>query len=122
MWEGANFKLKIRKVEGYQNYDKSEFESPAPLSEDDDELERIWKAEYKLQEFADEKNFKTYDELKTRLNKVLNLENDAIAEKPSAPAVRKPDVATEAKKAKTVEDSPPWNDDDENLSYFEKLS
>jgi len=122
LWEGANFKLKIRKVEGYQNYDKSEFDSPAALSEDDDELERIWKAQNKLSEFITEGNFKSYDELKTRLNKVLNLEDDVTTEKPSAPVTKKAEKPAEVKKAKTVEDSPPWNDEDGDLSYFEKLA
>ena len=122
LWEGANFKLKIRKVEGYQNYDKSEFESPAALSEDDDELERIWKAQHKLSEFITEGNFKSYDELKTKLNKVLNLEDDVVTEKPSAPVTKKAEKPAEVKKAKTVEDSPPWDDEDGDLSYFEKLA
>jgi len=122
LWEGANFKLKIRKVEGYQNYDKSEFDSPAALSEDDDELERIWKAQNKLSEFITEGNFKSYDELKTRLNKVLNLEDNVTTEKPSAPVTKKAEKPAEVKKAKTVEDSPPWNDEDGDLSYFEKLA
>ena len=122
LWEGANFKLKIRKVEGYQNYDKSEFDSPAALSEDDDELERIWKAQNKLSEFITEGNFKSYDELKARLNKVLNLEDDVATEKPSAPVTKKAEKPAEVKKAKTVEDSPPWNDEDGDLSYFEKLA
>jgi O6-methylguanine-DNA--protein-cysteine methyltransferase len=122
LWEGANFKLKIRKVEGYQNYDKSEFDSPTALSEDDDELERIWKAQNKLSEFITEGNFKSYDELKARLNKVLNLEDDVTNEKPSAPVTKKAEKPAEVKKAKTVEDSPPWNDEDGDLSYFEKLA
>ncbi len=122
LWEGANFKLKIRKVEGYQNYDKSEFDSPAALSEDDDELERIWKAQHKLSEFISEGNFKSYDELKARLNKVLNLEDDVVTEKPSAPVTKKAEKPAEVKKAKTVEDSPPWDDEDGDLSYFEKLA
>jgi len=126
LWEGANFKLKIRKVEGYQNYDKSEFESPTALSEDDDELERIWKAQHKLSEFISESNFKSYDELKAKLNKVLNIDNAdsdvEVIEKPSAPVIKKAGKPAEVKKAKTVEDSPPWDDDDENLSYFEKLA
>ena len=121
LWEGANFKLKIRKVEGYQNYDKSEFDSPAALSEDDDELERIWKAQHKLSEFISESNFKSYDELKAKLNKVLNLEDDVV-EKPSAPVTKKAEKPAEVKKAKTVEDSPPWDDEDGDLSYFEKLA
>jgi len=125
LWEGANFKLKIRKVEGYTNYDKSEFDSAGTLSEDDDDLERIWKSEYKLSEFLEEKNFKSYDELKKRLNLVLNLENDTVVtEKPNQPAVKKTETATSSVKKKTVEDdTPPWNDDDdESLSYFEKLA
>jgi hypothetical protein len=125
LWQGANFKLKIRKVEGYTNYDKSEFDSSSALSEDDDELERIWKAEHKLTEFIDEKNFKSYDELKAKLNKVLNLENDEVIEKPSAPVTKKAEKPAEVKKAKTVEDDDtPWDkdDDDEGLSYFEKLA
>lgn len=70
-WEGANFKLKIRKVEGYANYDKSEFEAPSPLLNDDDELEVIWKKQHSLKDIVDLKNFKTYAELKARMDKVL---------------------------------------------------
>ncbi len=73
MWAGANFKLKIRKVEGYQNYDKSEFESPSALLNDDEKLEAIWKKEYSLKEFLAPENFKSYDELKARLDKVLGV-------------------------------------------------
>lgn len=118
LWEGANFKLKIRKVEGYQNYDKSEFESSAPLSEDDDELERIWKSEHSLAEFLDEKNFKSYDVLKARLNVVLNT-TDTI-QTPSKPQT----IKEESKPSKTAESSKSWDDgdDDETMSYFEKLA
>lgn len=128
-WEGANFKLKIRKVEGYQNYDKSEFDSPSPLSEDDDEMERIWNSQHKLQEFLKPENFKTYEELKSRLEFVLELGSDTMANvhntnvreanfKPQEPVV-------EVVKPKTVEeDSTPWSsdEDDDDLSYFEKLA
>ncbi len=71
LWEGANLKLKIRKVEGYRNYDKSEFEDQAPLSDSDEELESIWKKEYPLKEFLDASKFKSYDELKAKLARVL---------------------------------------------------
>ena len=71
MWEGANFKLKIRQVEGYRNYDKSEFDSPSAISDSDKELEKIWNQQYSLQEFLSPSNFKSYDELKTKLDKVL---------------------------------------------------
>ena len=126
LWEGANFKLKIRKVEGYQNYDKSEFESPAPLSGDEDDLERIWKQEYNLSEFLDEKNFKAYDELKARLNKVLGLEDGSSSGdnyqsiKPNVPVTASAKPASAPAKKTTVADS--VVDDDEDLSYFEKLA
>jgi len=83
MWEGANFKLKIRKVEGYWNYDKSDFAAPSILGGfSDDELEAIWKQEYSLTEFTDPRNFKTYDELQNRLNMVLGK-----TARPAAPRV-----------------------------------
>ena len=71
-WNGANFKLKLRKVDGYWNYDKSEFEGVSALSEDDDVLEGIYKKQYSLNEFTAASNFKSYDELKTRLDMVLS--------------------------------------------------
>jgi len=119
MWKGANFKLKIRKVEGYQNYDKSEFDTPAPLLNDDDELEKIWKSEFSLQELISDKEFKSYDELKKRLDKVLGLNGEA------------PRTTVEQVKAKTfdapkpaAEDSPFKDDtsDEDDLSYFAKLA
>ena len=72
-WEGADFKLKIRKVDGYWNYDKSEFDSPAPLLDDDDALEAIWKQEYSLAEFTAPTSFKSYEDLERRLNQVLRV-------------------------------------------------
>ena len=75
LWEGANFKLKIRNVEGYRNYDKSEFATPGALLDGDDEkLEELWKKEYSLKEFTEKKQFKPYDQLKSRLDKVLGFE------------------------------------------------
>ena len=71
-WEGANFKLKIRDVEGYRNYDKSEFDRQTPLSEDDTYLEEVYNKMHKLEEFTDPKSYKTYSELKAKLINVLN--------------------------------------------------
>lgn len=76
-WEGANFRLKIRQFEGYPNYDKSEFDGPSPLFEDDDKLEGVWKQQHQLQELVDEKNFKSYGDLKAKLYRVLNLTGDS---------------------------------------------
>ena len=126
LWEGANFKLKIRKVEGYRNYDKSEFEAPAPIPGVDEDLEAIWNKEYGLQEFLDSKNFKSYEELKAKLNTVLGLTPSAT---PSAsPASRAdrvvlPEASAPNFKAKEATEEVPWKteDEDEDLSYFDKL-
>ncbi len=70
-WQGADFKLKIKKVAGYWNYDSSEFTSPSALLDDDDALEALWKKEYSLAEFVANDKFKSYEQLKTRLDAVL---------------------------------------------------
>ena len=73
LWEGANFRLKIRQFEGYPNYDKSEFDAPSPLLDDDDAMEAVWTQQHSLQSLVEEGNFKTYSELKTKLFRVLDL-------------------------------------------------
>ena len=119
MWKGASFKLKIRKVEGYQNYDKSEFEDPAPLLSDDDELEKIWQSEYSLKELLNEKEFKSYDALKQGLDKVLGLNGEAP--RTTVEQVKAKEFAAHKKQA---EDSPFKDDtsDEDDLSYFSKLA
>ena len=123
-WEGADFKLKIRKVDGYWNYDKSEFSAPAPLLKDDAKLESIWKQAYSLADFEDPKNFKSYDQLKARLSLVLG--NTVSAPRPDEsfedvkPAPQ--EWATEVKdfREKAVASAPA--EDDVELSYFAKLA
>jgi hypothetical protein len=118
LWKGANFKLKIRKVEGYQNYDKSEFDSAAPLSSDDAELETIWKSQYSLQELTSDKEFKSYDDLKKRLDKVLGLNGEAP--KTTVEQVKAKEFSAPKKQA---EDSP-FKDsvEDDDMAYFSKLA
>ena len=117
-WTGANFKLKIRKVDGYWNYDKSEFDNVSTLSDDDDELEKVYKSQYSLDEFTASTNFKSYDELKTRLDMVLSgtvavsTVETLMEDEPTAPAV----VDTKAVSATSA------TDDDDAMSYFEKLA
>jgi hypothetical protein len=118
LWKGANFKLKIRKVDGYQNYDKSEFDSAAPLSSDDDELEKIWKSEYSLNDLLSDKEFKTYDALKGRLDKVLGLNGEA----PKTTVEKAKAEAFSAPKKAVVEDVEPSLAEDDDLSYFAKLA
>ena len=119
-WEGADFKLKIRNVEGYRNYDKSEFSAPAALSDDESKLEAIYEKQYNLQEFLDPKNYKSYAELKAKLMRVLGQEAEVGAptmreervmnEPADAPAPKQPAVAAD------------MDDDDDTMSYFAKLA
>jgi len=124
-WEGANFKLKIRKVDGYWNYDKSEFDSPTAIADNDEAIEEIWNKQYALKPFLAPENFKSYDELKSKLDKVLSgVRNTGTAEDvaiPPAAQVSKPDVVAETVSAPTpaVEED---EDSDETLSYFSKLA
>lgn len=124
LWEGANFRLRIRKFEGYRNYDKSEFDKPSPLSGDDSELEAIWKSEHKLQTFLDPKEFKSYSELKARLEKVLGT---AGGQRPATKAQREDiDEAYAAKptfKEKTSTPPPALSadEDDDDLAFFKRL-
>ena len=128
-WEGANFKLKIRQVEGYRNYDKSEFASTGPLSDDDDELEQIYNKMYDLNEFLDPKTYKSYDELKARMNKVLLLEEKKsvqqmieLDDEIDPPKIKR----SEPEMTKTDVDDDVFggsdDDADDNLSFFEKLA
>ena len=119
LWKGANFKLKIRKVEGYQNYDKSEFDSPSALSDDDGKLEQIWKDSFSLKELTDDKEFKSYDTLKGRLDKVLGLNGEA----PRTTVEQVKAKTFDAPKAKS-EDSPFKDDtsEDDDMAYFAKLA
>ena len=76
LWKGANFKLKIRKVDGFWNYDKSEFETVTQLLPTDEELEKVYQSEYPLKPFHEESNFKPYNELKEKMERVLGESTD----------------------------------------------
>jgi len=111
-WEGANFKIKIRQVEGYRNYDKSEFDKPSEVLDGDDaKLEALWKKEYSLKEFLDAKNFKSYDVLKAKLDKVLGLDGVAPIKNKAE------DTILPASKS-----TPTSLDEDEELDYFKSLA
>lgn len=123
LWEGADFKLKIRKVEGYQNYDKSEFDAVAPLFEDDDQLEKVWKTEHALQPFLERSEFKSYDELKTRLYKVLGLDGSVAKPQTRAADIDEdfaaPAPARAAPRQAAVDTH---EDDDESMEFFKQLA
>jgi len=123
-WEGANFKLKIRKVDGYWNYDKSEFDSPSTIKDNDEAIEELWNKQYPLKPFLAPENFKSYDELKAKLDKVLSgVRNTGTAEDvmdpPTSPTVSEP-VVNET--ADTSVASSEDDDGDETLDYFSKLA
>jgi hypothetical protein len=130
LWEGANFRLKIRQFEGYPNYDKSEFDPASPLLDDDEALEAIWKQQHSLQELVSESNFKTYTELKTKLYRVLDLQ--AYAPVASAHAVESVDSALDlssgmgdsyTSSAPSAEPSVGAVDDgDDDLAMFKELA
>jgi hypothetical protein len=120
-WKGANFKLRIRQVEGYRNYDMSNFEAPSALDADDSKLEAIWKKEYSLKEFLDAKNFKSYDELKKRMTEVLEL-NETSKAKPSAVKAVDIDDDEVPFKAAASRKSVAVADDDDDLNYFKSLA
>ena len=112
-WKGANFKLKIRKVDGYWNYDKSEFEKPsAVIDGDDKKLELLWHQQYPLAEFTSATNFKSYGELKERFERV------------TAGTTTVGNVAdlTEVSEAPVVDSDTTSSNDENAMSYFEKLA
>ena len=116
MWEGANFKLKIRNVEGYRNYDKSEFADKSAIYDGDDEkLEALWKKEHGLKDFTEKKQFKSYEMLKSRLDKVLGFDGAAIA-----PRTKAADNVLSVKEEDTsVLDTV---SEDSDLDYFKSLA
>ena len=124
LWKGANFKLKIRKVDGYWNYDKSEFEAPSALFDNDDDIEEVWKKQYSLDDFTAPTNFKSYDELKTRLNMVLagtTTVGNVTALMEDEPISATVTLDTKEEPTPTVT-SQATTDDDDTIDYFQKLA
>jgi hypothetical protein len=123
-WEGADFKIKIRKVEGWVNYDKSEFAKAAPLmGGDEEQLEGVYNKLHSLADFIDPKNYKSYDELKAKMNKVLgvdaghiSMDNNSMMQ--SAPVVEQPTMPA----AESVSMSSSDEGEEDTLSYFDKLA
>jgi len=131
-WQGANFKLKAKNVAGYRNYDSSEFAAQGAMLDDDDAMEAVWKKQYSLAELVAPDQFKSYDELKKRLDYVLGNKGArrqdpevADEESTSRGSVREldEDLRTELKNlAPTKSSSYDEDEDDDTLSYFAKLA
>ena len=126
-WQGANFKLKIVKKDGYWNYDKSEFDRPGALLDDDDALEALWKKQYSLTQFVAADQFKSYDELEKRLNYVLGakqqvrIDSEVMDEEYRGEEEEQsftPNFkSTSLSKIESVDE-----DEDDALSYFQRLA
>jgi hypothetical protein len=137
-WQGANFKLKAKNVAGYRNYDSSEFAAAAPVLDDDDALEALWKKQYSLEEFTRADQFKAYEDLEKRLNSVLNntrkpVDPETFDEEEAAVAksrkqmdeedrVIKKSVAAAEPVVATGASSSGDSDEDDALSYFQRLA
>ena len=124
-WGGANFKLKIKKVAGYWNYDSSEFDRQSPLLDDDDAMEAIWKQEYSLAELIAPDQFKSYDELKKRLDYVLGNTpaRRAVDEEVADEEVRdEPTYTPSFNRSPEPVDANTDEDEEDALSYFARLA
>ena len=134
-WGGANFKLRVKKVAGYPNYDSSEFQSPGTLEDlDDAQLESIWSRQHKLQELVGPDMFKSFEQLQERLNQVLNLKGGQSVEKVTETLAAKPDFrrvenmnikpdAVPVQEARLSADDPKDESGDEDvMDYFRKLA
>ena len=119
-WEGANFKLKIRKVAGYWNYDSSDFDSQSAIFDNDEKIEEVWKSQYALNEFTATTNFKSYEELKTRLDAVLSgsVTVGNIAEEMEDAPIAAPVVDT----TPIPTPSASKEEEDDTMDYFAKLA
>jgi len=125
-WKGADFKLKVRKVDGYINYDKSEFANSAPLfGGDDNKLETLWKTQFPLKEFTNPSEFKSYDELKRKFDSVIggSVNTPRRAEEIDDVEETTEQVAPKSRSAKEIKRE---NEEDEfsgdAMSYFERLA
>jgi len=122
-WEGANFKLKIRKVDGYWNYDKSEFDSKTPIRPNDEAIEELWNKQYPLKPFLAPDNFKSYDELKAKLDKVLTgVRSTGTAEDVAIPPAKSNNSPVVNETVDTSSTTTTDKDSDETLDYFSKLA
>ena len=111
-WSGATFRIRIRKVDGYRNYDSSSFDEPAPLLDDDSQLEAIWKSEYSLQDLVAEDKFKPYSELKAHLYRVLNLDKQSDMPHQPAPEIPSASSSSTPEQLKGMPDGNMFNSND----------
>ena len=117
-WKGANFKLKIRKVDGFWNYDKSEFEGVSAIADNDDNIKAIWEKQYPLKPFLDASNFKSYEELKEKLNRVIT----GTKTTDTVENVDLPSTSTAKVQSNDSASTATASESDDTLDYFSKLA
>jgi hypothetical protein len=117
-WKGANFKLKIRKVDGFWNYDKSEFEGTSAIADNDDNIKAIWEKQYPLKPFLETSNFKSYEELKEKLNRVIT----GTKSTDTVENVDLPSTSTGTVKSQDGTSKATASESDDTLDYFSKLA
>ena len=117
-WKGANFKLKIRKVDGFWNYDKSEFEGVSAIADNDDSIKAIWEKQYPLKPFLETSNFKSYEELKEKLNRVIT----GTKSTDTVENVDLPSTSTGTVKSQDGTSKATASESDDTLDYFSKLA
>jgi len=119
-WKGANFKLKIRKVDGFWNYDKSEFDSVSQIAESDEDIKAIWSKQHKLQPFLAPEAFKSYDELNEKLNRVISgAKTTSTVETTDLPQETSTTSVASTNESATA---PAMDESDDSLDYFSKLA
>jgi len=121
-WEGANFKMRIRQVEGFRNYDKSEFDSPSAVADSDEEIKALWEKEHALLSFLDQKEFKTFEELKRLLIATIPEAAKAFAPAQTYEEAPEPVASREVSEPTVSESSDGDEEDDASLDYFKKLA
>lgn len=121
-WKGANLKIKIRNVEGYRNYDKSEFEESAPVFPTDKEIEALWKNAHSLKQFVASGEFKSYDDLTDRLNRALGAGGAAAARAVKTEDRSAPWEEPKAAEARAPRATAETVDAGDDLDYFNKLA
>lgn len=128
-WQGANFRLKAKDVAGYRNYDSSDFATPGPLLKDDDAMEELWKKQYPLAELISNDKFKSYEDLKTRLDYVLGTkvptrrqDSEEYDEDDNRGPLRDLDENLRSQLNSLQPSSTFEEEEDESLEYFKKLA
>lgn len=128
-WEGANFKLRMRKKDGFTNYDESSFSDPVAISDDEEQILSVANAQHKLSEFTDRKNFKSYDELKRKLEEVLSGDSfsavraENLDDEMEKPVAKAPEMKSAPAPSPAASKASPVDEDDEDvMSYFEKIA